>query len=226
MTSQTNEVLNRVETNSWLETYGSDVEIARRRGQLPWKLKKLGLLNEPREVSILDVCCGHGEALDVMYCEGFRNLHGIDLTEDPRLKLDKRFQTVVGDALKNQYSDQSFDVVTCIHAMHHFATLENVTQFIRESFRILKPGGRLYLIDFENSIQIRAAFWFFRNNKFWFNNSYLTNFSHMTIEEWPFLKDYLPQWPQIEHILYDGPFVPFRKSHSLFYLFLGLKKPG
>ncbi|MCX5795280.1 MAG: class I SAM-dependent methyltransferase [Elusimicrobia bacterium] len=215
----------RVETGTWLQTYSSEFEIERRRKQLRWKLKKLGLDEQPRSVALLDMCCGHGEALDVMYEMGFRNLTGMDIAFDKRLSEDSRFRYSVGDALKSGFESQSFDIVTCIHAMHHFATFENVQKFLDEALRLLKPGGKLFIVDFENSPQIRLAFWLFRMNNFWFGNQYLRNYSQIAKEEWPFLKDYFPQWKNIENALYRGRLRFLRRSYTLFHFYLTLEKP-
>jgi SAM-dependent methyltransferase len=51
---------------------------------------------------------------------------------------------VEGDTQALPFADQSFDVVTCRHAPHHFP---RVRQAVSEWARVLKPGGRLLLID-------------------------------------------------------------------------------
>ena len=48
------------------------------------------------------------------------------------------------DAEALPYSDGKFDLVTCRIAPHHFG---NVTPFVHESARVLKPGGILAIVD-------------------------------------------------------------------------------
>lgn len=101
------------------------------------------------------------EALDVATGTGFtalalsnvaRRVTGIDVTEEmldqardlarregaSNLKFEK------GDAMKMRYADGSFDIVTTRRAAHHF---RDVPQFLRETRRVLRDGGRLGVVD-------------------------------------------------------------------------------
>ncbi len=51
---------------------------------------------------------------------------------------------VNGDSEHLPFADESFDVVTCSNSFHHYPHQEAT---IREMRRILRPGGRLMLID-------------------------------------------------------------------------------
>jgi SAM-dependent methyltransferase len=53
-------------------------------------------------------------------------------------------QYLEGDAQDIPCEDSSFDVVVCRQAPHHFP---RVQQAVREWARVLKPGGKLLLID-------------------------------------------------------------------------------
>lgn len=56
----------------------------------------------------------------------------------------KNVQFQVADAENLPFADNSFDRATCRIAPHHFP---NVTQFVQEVVRVLKPGGIFLLID-------------------------------------------------------------------------------
>lgn len=56
----------------------------------------------------------------------------------------KNISFAIADAEKLPFNDDSFDIVTCRIAAHHFPHPEN---FISEVFRVLKSSGRFVLID-------------------------------------------------------------------------------
>jgi ubiquinone/menaquinone biosynthesis C-methylase UbiE len=213
-----------VESDLWHAAYANPAAIGRRRGAMPAKLRRLGMDCAPRDAAILDLCCGHGEALECLYERGFRRLHGLDLRIDDGLAADSRFQTQAADALTPPYPDATFDWIVNIHAMHHLASAERVSRMLDECWRLLRPGGRLGIIDFPASPQVCLAFWFFRQNRFLWT-PYLKTFGRMVQEEWSFLKDYLPQWPHVRSLLWDGRLRVEQCHRGLFYFYLTLRKP-
>ena len=81
-------------------------------------------------------------------------VYGIDLSDDMiRLaraharseQLEERVHFESGDVAHLPYPDQSFDVVVSTISIHHWFELE---QPLRELYRVLRPGGRLWIYDF------------------------------------------------------------------------------
>ena len=81
-------------------------------------------------------------------------VYGIDLSEDMiglaraharREQLEERVHFESGDVAHLPYPDQSFDVVVSTISMHHWYELE---QPLRELYRVLRPGGRVWIYDF------------------------------------------------------------------------------
>ena len=81
-------------------------------------------------------------------------VYGIDLSEDMiglaraharREQLEERVHFESGDVAHLPYPDQSFDVVLSTISMHHWFELE---QPLRELYRVLRPGGRVWIYDF------------------------------------------------------------------------------
>jgi hypothetical protein len=79
-------------------------------------------------------------------------------------------------------------------------------------------------VDFPSSLQIRLAFWFFRQNVgLW--TPYLRNFGKLIQEEWGFLREYLDDWKAVERLLQQGPFEIESHRRGLFYYYRTLRKP-
>jgi SAM-dependent methyltransferase len=227
MNVQSEPAAGRVESRDWLDAYADDAQSRRRRRMMPRKLEVLGLGSiVDKNASVLDLCCGHGETLDVLYELGFRDLTGVDIHVPENMAADHRFAVVEQDACNpTSVPDRSKDWVLVLHALHHLETPERIGLLMDNVYRILKPGGRVSFIDFPNSVQIRAAFWFFVNCKPLLVTPYLKWFGKITQEEWPFLKDYLPRFSRVWRAINDRRFEKEIERHELFYFFLTMRKP-
>lgn len=115
-------------------------------------LRVLGLrLFLPKKgMAILDVGCGTGLHLD-LYRKYQCAMYGIDpspsMLEIARERLGDAAKLHLGDASDMPYEDHSFDLVMAMLALHEMnpATRACVVQ---EMKRVLKPDGRILLIDF------------------------------------------------------------------------------
>jgi ubiquinone/menaquinone biosynthesis C-methylase UbiE len=101
---------------------------------------------------MLDVGCGTGVfASAVRAALPAVKVVGIDLVAEMLAKGRFRWQAQGDDALPVQgdsehlpFSSASFDIVTCANSFHHYPRQDRA---IAEMRRVLKPGGRLMIID-------------------------------------------------------------------------------
>ncbi|TMV46436.1 class I SAM-dependent methyltransferase [Paenibacillus mesophilus] len=102
-------------------------------------------------MEVLDIATGGGHVANAL-APLVRRVTACDLTKEMleaaaafiRGNGHSNVDFVEGDAERLPFPDGAFDLVTCRIAAHHFP---DVPAFAAESFRVLKPGGRLLLID-------------------------------------------------------------------------------
>ncbi|MEC1375276.1 class I SAM-dependent methyltransferase [Heyndrickxia oleronia] len=103
------------------------------------------------EENLLDIATGGGHTAN-LFAPHVKHVTALDLTQ-PMLQEAEKFikgnghknvEFVQGDAEQLPFSDQTFDIVTCRIAPHHFP---NIEKFIYEAYRVLKNEGYFLLDD-------------------------------------------------------------------------------
>ncbi len=101
-------------------------------------------------MAILDVGCGTGLHLD-LYRKYHCTLYGIDpspsMLDIAKQRLGDTTTLRLGDASDMPYQDGAFDLVIAMLALHEMNPVTR-SSVLHEMKRVLKPGGRMLLIDF------------------------------------------------------------------------------
>ena len=98
---------------------------------------------------VLDVGCGPGRVLGFLARRGLRCI-GLDRSRVSLALAVQRYRRpgTVGDNLHLPFADAAADVVISDGVIHH---TENPRAAFLENFRVLKPGGRMYLAVYKPS---------------------------------------------------------------------------
>ena len=121
-----------------------------------WKRKLLDILNPTFGEKWIDVCCGTGDMAILLakYLRSSENITGIDSASKALLVARERskqnyssIQWINVDALETNLASNQFDGLLMAYGLRN---LSSSYQGLRESLRILKPGGRAGILDFRS----------------------------------------------------------------------------
>lgn len=115
-------------------------------------IRRIKAVAGDRPIRVLDVGCGTGVfAGRIREALPQAQVWGIDLVSDMLTKGADRWkrhadavQAVQGDSEHLPFAEGTFDFVTCANSFHHYPNQERA---VVEMHRVLKPGGRLMLVD-------------------------------------------------------------------------------
>lgn len=127
-----------------------------------WRKKLIKQLKEVNPQHILDVATGTGDVA-IMTWEALKpeKITGIDISEGmlevgrkkiAKLLLNSHIELVKGDSEAINSPNDSFDAVTVAFGVRNF---ENLEKGLSEIYRVLRPGGKLAVLEFS-----KPAGWF------------------------------------------------------------------
>jgi ubiquinone/menaquinone biosynthesis C-methylase UbiE len=105
-------------------------------------------------LDVLEVSCGHGGGASYVarYLKP-RTMHAVDRNVRAVALCKQRHNVAglsfsCGDALALDFPDQTFDAVVNVEASHCYP---DMSRFLREVFRVLRPGGHFLFADFRTA---------------------------------------------------------------------------
>ena len=113
------------------------------RMDVGWRKATLRSLGLPSGSTVLDLACGTGDFMVELERAGHRPI-GVDLSYGMLAAARSSQPRVQGDLLDLPVADSAVDAAVCGFALRNLVALE---PFFVELHRVLKPGGRIALLD-------------------------------------------------------------------------------
>ncbi len=118
-----------------------------------WKKNLINWMSPYHNKNMIDVACGTGD-IAKLFLDLTKNNESITCI-DPnegmlnqgkeKLKLYKNINWVIGSAEKLPFKENSFDYYTISFGLRN---TKNLNKSISEAYRVLKPGGRYFCLEF------------------------------------------------------------------------------
>jgi demethylmenaquinone methyltransferase/2-methoxy-6-polyprenyl-1,4-benzoquinol methylase len=121
-----------------------------------WRNKVRNIVKNIPNSQILDVATGTGDLAIALSKIPGTNIIGVDISNKMlevgrqkvlRKKLEGRVDLRNGDSLRLPFEENQFDAVTVAFGVRNF---ENISQGLSEISRVLKPNGKIIVLEFSN----------------------------------------------------------------------------
>ena len=131
-----------------------------------WKKKLVNEFRNENPKLILDVATGTADIAIALLKLNPEKIIGVDISKEmiafgnkkiAQLHLEKKIELQVGDAENLQFEQNKFDAVSVAYGVRNFGNLE---KGLSEMLRVLKPGGKVEILEFSNPHN-KIIKWFF-----------------------------------------------------------------
>ncbi len=121
-----------------------------------WRKKVVKLVGENNPKQILDIATGTGDLAIMMASLNPDKIIGLDISKGmlevgkkkiAKANLSEKIEMIVGDSEDMPFKDNTFDAITVSFGVRNF---ENLDKGLTEIKRILKPNGKLVILETSN----------------------------------------------------------------------------
>lgn len=121
-----------------------------------WRRKVRNIVSDIPHEKILDVATGTGDLAIALSKIENSHIVGVDISAKmlevgrqkiAKQKLEGRIELKKGDSLNLPFNEKEFDVVTVAFGVRNF---ENIGKGLSEISRVLKPTGKIIVLEFSN----------------------------------------------------------------------------
>jgi demethylmenaquinone methyltransferase/2-methoxy-6-polyprenyl-1,4-benzoquinol methylase len=126
-----------------------------------WRKKAIKQLESLKPETVLDVATGTGDVAILTHnILHPKKITGIDISEGmleigrkkiEKLGLEKEIELLSGDSESIAFPNASFDAITVAFGVRNF---ENLEKGLKEMLRVLKPNGKLIVLEFSKPKQV------------------------------------------------------------------------
>ncbi|MFM2295258.1 MAG: demethylmenaquinone methyltransferase [Verrucomicrobiota bacterium] len=136
-----------------------------------WKRRAVALAQPQPGDRALDVCCGTGDLAQLLAATG-AEVTAVDFSAamlevaEQRQRAKGKGQKVEfqqGDAMQLAFADARFEIVTIGYGLRNLASVD---AGLRELRRVLKPGGRLVILEFGKPTNVLWRWIYFQHLRF------------------------------------------------------------
>ena len=118
-----------------------------------WKKNLINWMKPSNDKNLIDVACGTGDIAKLFLdlTKSNENITCVDPNEGmlnqgkEKLKLYKKINWIISSAEKLPFKENSFDYYTISFGLRN---TKNLNKSISEAYRVLKPGGRYFCLEF------------------------------------------------------------------------------
>ena len=167
-----------------------------------WKKEFVNILNIQNDDKIIDIGSGTGDLISFILKKEIKNqIYYVDLNDEMIKHGKKRFKNqkvkfIKANAENLPFDDNVFDKYIISFCLRN---ITNIKIALSESFRILKPGGCFYCLEFSspNSTLINSSYKIYKNKVI----PWLGSIVAKDISSYKYLEESIDQFPDQEELL-------------------------